>query len=84
MERFNIRDEVIGLEYGEQNVYVKTKESKIIPVRICFIKKDKKSILRTKKELQKQQSKKQFKMSDKTKVFNEYIVVNLRKKSKTH
>ena len=71
----DIRDKVIRLVQGEQNVYVKTKESKIIPVRVCFKKKDEKFILRTQKELQKQQSKKQFKMSDKTKVFNEYIVV---------
>ena len=72
---YAIRDKIIGLESGEQEVYVKTKEGDIIPVRICFKRKDAKSIEKTKKKLLKQQSKKQFKMTDKTKIFNEYIVV---------
>ena len=71
----DIRDKVIELENGEQDVYVKSKNGRILPVRICFKKKDGKSIEKTRKVLQRQQSKKQFKMSDKTKVFNEYIVV---------
>lgn len=71
----DIRDKVIEIENGEQNTYVKTKEGNIIPVRICFRKKDKKSIEKTRKEIRNQQSRKRFKMSDKTKVFNEYIVV---------
>lgn len=71
----DIRDEIIGKEAGEKNVYVKTKESNIIPVRICFKKKDEKSIEKMKKKLHRYQVKNQFKMSDKTKLFNEYIVV---------
>lgn len=71
----DIRDKVIGFESGEENVYAKTKEGDIIPVRICFKKKDEKSIEKTKKKLRRYQVKHQFKMSDKTKLFNEYIVV---------
>ena len=71
----DIRDEIIGKDAGEKNVYVKTKESNIIPVRICFKKKDEKSIEKMKKKLHRYQVKNQFKMSDKTKLFNEYIVV---------
>lgn len=74
-EYIDIRDKVIGKEAGEQTTYVKTKEGKIIPVRICFKKKDKNSIEKTKKKLHRYQVKNQFKMSDKTKIFNEYIVV---------
>ena len=72
---FDIRDKVIGKEKGEQNVYVKTNEGNIIPVRICFKKKDEKSIEKTKKKLHRQQSKNQRKISDKTKLFHEYIVI---------
>jgi len=72
---FDIRNTVIGQDIGEENVYVKTKEGSIIPVRICFKKKDEKSIEKTRKNLHRYQVKNQFKMSDKTKLFNEYIVV---------
>lgn len=72
---FDIRDKVIGIENGEQDVYVKTQNGNIIPVRICFKKKNEKSIEKTRKKLHRQQSKNQYKLSDKTKLFHEYIVI---------
>lgn len=71
----DIRDKVIGKDIGEEKVYVKTKEGNIIPVRVCFKKKDARSIEKTKKKLQRYQATKQFKMTEKTKLFQEYIVV---------
>lgn len=46
-----------------------------VPIRICAKQKDPESIIRTQKKLKRKESKKQFKMSDEAKVFNEYIVV---------
>ena len=72
---FDIRNKIIGLKAGEKDVYAKTKEGNIIPVRVCFKKKDKQSIEKTKKKLHRQESKHQCKISEKTKLFHEYIVV---------
>jgi len=46
-----------------------------VPIRICAKQKDPDAIVRTQKKLKRKESKKQFKMSDEAKVFNEYIVV---------
>ena len=74
-EIIDIRDEVIKIENGEIEAYIKTKENKFIPVRICFKKKDKESIKNTIKKIHQKESKKRIKYTEKTKIFNEYIVV---------
>ena len=72
---FDIRDKIIGTKTGERNVYVKTADGKIIPVRICFKKKDEKSIKNTRKKIHEKESRKRVKYTKKTKLFNEYIVI---------
>jgi len=46
-----------------------------VPIRICAKKKDPEAIIRTQKKLRRQESKRQIKITDETKGFNEYIVV---------
>jgi len=46
-----------------------------VPIRICAKKKDPEAILQTQKKMKRKESKRQFKISDEAKVFNEYIVV---------
>lgn len=46
-----------------------------VPIRICAKKKDREAIIRTQKKLKRKESKRQLKISEETKVFNEYIVV---------
>lgn len=46
-----------------------------VPVRLCAKKKDPEAIIQTQKKIKRKESKKQFKMSDEAKIFNEYIVV---------
>ena len=74
-ESFDIKKEVVKLENGELNSYIKTKENKLIPVRICFKKKDPESIEKTRKRIHKTESRKCKKLSESAKKFNEYIVV---------
>ena len=45
------------------------------PIRICAKRKTKEAIVQTQKKLKRRESKKQSKMADETKVFNEYIIV---------
>ena len=46
-----------------------------IPVRICAIRKPDDAILRTQDKFRRTETKKQYKMSDEAKMFNEYLVV---------
>jgi hypothetical protein len=46
-----------------------------IPIRICAKKKDPESVATTRKKLKRRESKRQFTISEDTKVFNEYIIV---------
>ena len=46
-----------------------------VPIRICAKKKDPEAIIRTQKKLKRKEIRRQFKISDETKVFNEYIVL---------
>lgn len=74
-ELFDIKKEVAKLENGELNSYIKTKKNELIPVRVCFKKKDAKSIEKTRKRIHKTESRKCKKLSESAKKFNEYIVV---------
>ena len=46
-----------------------------VPMRICAIRKTPEAIETTQKKLRRKESKRQFKITDDTKIFNEYIVV---------
>ena len=74
-EKFKLYDYMKDKEIGECNVYAKAKDGELLPVRICFKKKDAEAIDKTQKRLHKRETHRQFTISDKTKAFNEYIVV---------
>ena len=68
-----------GKEHGELNAFVRKERGenagKLIPVRICFKKKDKEAMDSTRKKMKRIESKKQTSISKATYAFNEYIVV---------
>ena len=68
-----------GKEYGELNAFVRKERGEnagiLIPVRICFKKKDKEAMDSTRKKMKRIESKKQTSISKATYAFNEYIVV---------
>jgi len=61
--------------YADAHAYATNLDGDKIPIRICAKKKDPEAIIQTQKKLKRKESKKQFIISDETKVFNEYIVV---------
>ena len=72
----DIRDKVIKMKNGEFEAYTKSKNGKEYKkIRVCFKRKDKEAIKKTEKKLRREEQKQQCKFSDKTKKFNEYIVV---------
>lgn len=73
--KFKLYDYMMDKDIGECNAYAKTKEGELLPVRICFKKKDAESIAKTQKRLHKKEIHRQFTISDETKAFNEFIVV---------
>lgn len=68
-----------GKESGELNAFVRKERGEnagqLIPVRICFKKKDKDALDSTKKKMKRKESKKQMSISTSTYTFNEYLVV---------
>lgn len=62
-------------EYVDVWAFATNLHGEKVPIRICAKKKDPEAIIRTQKKLKRKESKKQFIISDETKVFNEYIVV---------
>ena len=74
-EKFKLFEHMKGKELGDIKTYAKSKDGKLLPVRICFKKKDPDAIEKTQKKMHRKESKKQCIISDETKAFNEYIVV---------
>ena len=68
-----------GKDSGELNAFVRKERGenagKLIPVRICFKKKDADALDSTRKKMKRKESKKQTTISDSTYAFNEYIVL---------
>ena len=68
-----------GKDSGELNAFVRKERGenagKLIPVRICFKKKDKDTLDSTRKKMKRKESKKQTTISESTYAFNEYIVL---------
>ena len=68
-----------GKDSGELNAFVRKERGenagKLIPVRICFKKKDKDALDSTRKKMKRKESKKQTTISESTYAFNEYIVL---------
>lgn len=68
-----------GKESGELNAFVRKERGenagKLIPVRICFKKKDKDALDSTRKKMKRKESKKQTAISKSAYAFNEYIVL---------
>jgi len=68
-----------GKESGELNAFVRKERGenagRLIPVRICFKKKNKEALDSTRKKMKRKESKKQMSISESTYVFNEYLVV---------
>lgn len=62
-------------DYADVRAFATNLDGDKVPIRICAKKKDPEAIIRTQKKLKRKESKKQFRMSDEAKVFNEYIVV---------
>lgn len=62
-------------DYADVQVFATNLNGDKVPIRICAKKKDPEAIIRTQKKLKRKESKKQCRISDETKVFNEYIVV---------
>jgi hypothetical protein len=62
-------------EYADMSVFATNTDGLKIPVRICAKRKPAEAIVQTKKKLRRKESKKQCKISEDTKTFNEYIVV---------
>ncbi|NLZ95484.1 MAG: IS4 family transposase [Bacteroidales bacterium] len=66
----------IGSEnYADIHAFATNLHGNKVPIRICAKKKEPEAIIRTQKKLKRKESKKQLKISDEAKVFNEYIVV---------
>ena len=66
--------EIAGTGNVDFNAYFK-KGEKLMPIRICAIKKDSAAIEKSKKRVKKLESKKQLKFSDESRFMNDYIVV---------
>ena len=68
-----------GMESGELYAFARKERGenagRLIPVRICFKRKDKDALDSTRKRMKRKESKKQAKISASTYIFNEYIVV---------
>ena len=74
-DRINLYEHMADTEAGDYYCFAKTKENGLLPIRVCFKKKDPDALKRTQKGLHKRETKRQFVISDETKAFNEYIVV---------
>ena len=62
-------------DYADVRAFATNLNGDKVPIRICAKKKEADAIIRTQKKLKRQESKRQIKISDETKAFNEYIVV---------
>ncbi|HZK01919.1 MAG TPA: IS4 family transposase [Anaerovoracaceae bacterium] len=62
-------------KYADVRAFATNLNGGKVPIRICAKKKDPEAIIQTQKKLRRKESRRQFKISDETKVFNEYIVV---------
>jgi len=62
-------------ECADLMAYATNLDKAKIPIRICAIRKNADAIAQTQKKIQRTETKKQYKMSDEAKTFNEYIVV---------
>jgi len=78
-KQLNLLSFINGKECGELNAFVRKERGenagKLIPVRICFKKKDKDALESTRKNMKRKESKKQLSFSKDAYAFNEYIVV---------
>ncbi|XME04312.1 IS4 family transposase [Lachnospiraceae bacterium C1.1] len=73
--KINLYEHMADMETGDYHCFAKTKDNGLLPIRICFSKKDPDALKKTQKRLHKRETKRQFVISDETKAFNEYIVV---------
>ena len=64
-----------GNNYADVRAFATNLDGDKVPIRICAKKKDPEAIIRTQKKLKRKESKRQLRISDEAKVFNEYIVV---------
>jgi hypothetical protein len=74
----NILDTLSKLEadeYADILAYATNLDGGSVPVRICARRKTPEAILQTQIKLKRKESKRQFVISDETKLFNEYIIV---------
>jgi len=62
-------------DYADVRAFATNLDGDKVPIRICAKRKDPEAIIRTQKKLKRKESKRQIKISDEAKVFNEYIVV---------
>ena len=62
-------------DYVDMRAFATNLNGNKVPIRICAKKKDEEAIIRTQKKLKRKECRRQFQISDETKVFNEYIVV---------
>lgn len=70
----NVLERISKSEIGDFSCFVKS-GTKLLPTRVCFMKKSKEAIEASKKLLKKKEYKHQMKFSDKAKAFNNYVVV---------
>ena len=57
------------------NAYIQGSNKRMIPIRVCAKRKTADAIIRTQKQIHRKESKKQFKTTDDTKDFNNYIIL---------
>lgn len=69
----DLSHEIVGHDSGCITAFVHGKKTH--KVRVCYKKKDKEAIEATNKKLKRKESRKQHKISDEAKAFNEYIVI---------
>ena len=62
-------------DYVDVCAFATNSDGKKVPIRICAKKKDPEAMIRNQKRLNCKERKRQFRISDEAKVFNEYIVV---------
>lgn len=67
--------DIKGKEYVDLRAFATNLDGEIVPIRICARRKEPEAIVRTQKRLKKKESKKQCKISQEAKFFNEYIVI---------
>lgn len=65
----------VGDTCKDTTVFVKMSDKKLVPIRICAVKKDEKALKQTEKKLHRKESRKQEKYSDSTKFVSQFFFV---------